>query len=137
MWDYAGDNYVHRLIQSKTDGKLVELNHHCARHYDGFSESAGDDTLDEVEYVTSYIDSCSSISYLMFSILTFFSCFIILLFLMQIKNEYNELLTSQLETQKNVSSLLNFRCAFIFILLMKLIYFLCQIENRFTKYWYS
>lgn len=26
VWDYAGDNYVHRLIQSKTDGKLVELN---------------------------------------------------------------------------------------------------------------
>lgn len=53
VWDYAGDNYVHRLIQSKTDGKLVELNHHCTRHYDGFSESAGDnDNLDEVEYVT-------------------------------------------------------------------------------------
>ncbi|KVH99120.1 BRCA1-associated 2 [Cynara cardunculus var. scolymus] len=25
-WDYVGDNYVHRLLQSKTDGKLVELN---------------------------------------------------------------------------------------------------------------
>lgn len=25
MWDYAGDGYVHRLIQNKTDGKLVEL----------------------------------------------------------------------------------------------------------------
>lgn len=25
MWDYAGDNYVHRLIQNKSDGKLVEL----------------------------------------------------------------------------------------------------------------
>lgn len=25
MWDYAGDNYVHRLIQNKADGKLVEL----------------------------------------------------------------------------------------------------------------
>ncbi|KAG6383574.1 hypothetical protein SASPL_156662 [Salvia splendens] len=52
VWDYAGDNYVHRLIQSKTDGKLVELNHHCARHYDGSSKSAGQkDTLgDEVEY---------------------------------------------------------------------------------------
>ncbi len=25
VWDYAGDNYVHRLIQSKTDGKLVEV----------------------------------------------------------------------------------------------------------------
>lgn len=25
VWDYAGDGYVHRLIQSKTDGKLVDL----------------------------------------------------------------------------------------------------------------
>ena len=54
VWDYAGDNYVHRLIQSKTDGKLVELNHHCVRHSDGLSESTGhNDSLgDEVEYVT-------------------------------------------------------------------------------------
>ncbi|XP_039141813.1 BRAP2 RING ZnF UBP domain-containing protein 2 [Dioscorea cayenensis subsp. rotundata] len=29
VWDYAGKNYVHRLIQSKTDGKLVELNARC------------------------------------------------------------------------------------------------------------
>ena len=26
VWDYAGDNYVHRLIQNKADGKLVEVN---------------------------------------------------------------------------------------------------------------
>ena len=26
VWDYAGDNYVHRIIQSKGDGKLVEFN---------------------------------------------------------------------------------------------------------------
>ena len=25
VWDYAGDGYVHRLIQNKTDGKLVHL----------------------------------------------------------------------------------------------------------------
>ncbi|KAI9838300.1 MAG: hypothetical protein M1819_005568 [Sarea resinae] len=25
VWDYAGDGYVHRLIQTKSDGKLVEL----------------------------------------------------------------------------------------------------------------
>lgn len=25
VWDYAGDAYVHRLIQNRTDGKLVEL----------------------------------------------------------------------------------------------------------------
>ena len=35
VWDYVGDNYVHRLIQSKTDGKLVELNAHCSHANDG------------------------------------------------------------------------------------------------------
>ncbi|KAK6170364.1 hypothetical protein SNE40_018774 [Patella caerulea] len=25
VWDYAGDNYVHRLVQNKSDGKLVEV----------------------------------------------------------------------------------------------------------------
>jgi len=25
VWDYAGDGYVHRLIQNAVDGKLVEL----------------------------------------------------------------------------------------------------------------
>jgi BRCA1-associated protein len=25
VWDYAGDGYVHRLIQNRSDGKLVEL----------------------------------------------------------------------------------------------------------------
>lgn len=25
VWDYAGDNYVHRLIQSKSDGKMVQF----------------------------------------------------------------------------------------------------------------
>ena len=25
VWDYVGDNYVHRLIQNKGDGKLIEL----------------------------------------------------------------------------------------------------------------
>lgn len=25
VWDYMGDNYVHRLVQNKTDGKLVEI----------------------------------------------------------------------------------------------------------------
>lgn len=26
VWDYVGDNFVHRLLQNKTDGKLVETN---------------------------------------------------------------------------------------------------------------
>jgi len=25
VWDYAGDNYVHRLVQNKGDGKLIEV----------------------------------------------------------------------------------------------------------------
>ena len=25
VWDYAGDGYVHRLIQNNDDGKLVEM----------------------------------------------------------------------------------------------------------------
>ena len=32
VWDYAGDNYVHRLIQSKTDGKLVEVSNRFTCH---------------------------------------------------------------------------------------------------------
>jgi len=29
VWNYVGDNYVHRLIQSETYENLVELNAHC------------------------------------------------------------------------------------------------------------
>lgn len=36
VWDYVGDNYVHRLIQSKTGGMLVELNSHCLHGNDGY-----------------------------------------------------------------------------------------------------
>ena len=25
VWDYAGDNYVHRLVQNKSDGKMVAV----------------------------------------------------------------------------------------------------------------
>lgn len=25
VWDYIGDNYVHRLVQNKSDGKLVQV----------------------------------------------------------------------------------------------------------------
>ncbi|XP_027098343.1 BRAP2 RING ZnF UBP domain-containing protein 2-like isoform X1 [Coffea arabica] len=75
VWDYAGDNYVHRLIQSKTDGKLVALNHRCARANDGCGtcecglEPGFGDAL-----LNSKVEA--------------------------IVNEYNELLTTQLENQK-------------------------------------
>ncbi|KAL3819162.1 hypothetical protein ACJIZ3_005067 [Penstemon smallii] len=73
VWDYVGNNYVHRLIQSKTDGKLVELKHHCLHHDDGCS-----DCTEVTEYGDTLLDSEVE----------------------AIKNEYNELLTSQLENQK-------------------------------------
>ena len=25
VWDYVGDNFVHRLVQNKEDGKMVEV----------------------------------------------------------------------------------------------------------------
>lgn len=74
VWDYAGDNYVHRLIQSKTDGKLVELNSHGSLSKDGcgsceYSDSGMTDAL-----LNSKVD--------------------------MIISEYNELLQAQLENQK-------------------------------------
>jgi len=49
VWDYVGDNYVHRLIQSKTDGKLVELNVHCSHAVNGCGscECSGDPGINE------------------------------------------------------------------------------------------
>ncbi|KAF8393105.1 hypothetical protein HHK36_021346 [Tetracentron sinense] len=75
VWDYAGDNYVHRLIQSKTDGKLVELNFRCAHADDGCGscECSEDSGIDEALY-NSRVEA--------------------------IVNEYNDLLTAQLETQR-------------------------------------
>jgi len=32
VWDYEGDNYVHRLNQSKADGKSVMVNSNCMSH---------------------------------------------------------------------------------------------------------
>ncbi|KAM2305785.1 hypothetical protein ACFXTH_025306 [Malus domestica] len=70
VWDYAGDNYVHRLIQSKTDGKLVELN-------SPFIGCQSCDCVDS-EYSEALLNSKVE----------------------AIVNEYNELLATQLENQK-------------------------------------
>ena len=32
VWDYVGDNYVHRLVQSKGDGKLVQVGEGNSQH---------------------------------------------------------------------------------------------------------
>eukprot|EP01018_Ginkgo_biloba_P013493 Gb_28513 [translate_table: standard] len=75
VWDYVGDNYVHRLIQSKTDGKLVELNTHCRNVGDacGSCECSYDSGID-----SALFDSKIEV----------------------IADEYNHLLTSQLENQR-------------------------------------
>ncbi|QHO50267.1 BRCA1-associated protein [Arachis hypogaea] len=43
VWDFAGDNYVHRLIQSKIDGKLVELSTHCVHAENGCGSCSCED----------------------------------------------------------------------------------------------
>lgn len=64
VWDHAGDNYVHRLIQSKTDGKLVELNSQCGHVSDaclrcGCEDAATSEALlnSRVELVISFCPS--------------------------------------------------------------------------------
>lgn len=110
VWDYVGDNYVHRLIQSKTDGKLVELNHYCSHGDGGCEECVADPGFSEA-LLNSRVEA------VLFS--SFYVCFLFdqqftgkfshsFLCYPQIVNEYNELLTTQLETQKTVSYFLMF-----------------------------
>ncbi|XP_020583536.1 BRCA1-associated protein [Phalaenopsis equestris] len=74
VWDYVGDNYVHRLIQSKTDGKLVELNLHGAHADDNCGScNCGDSGIDEALFNSKFET---------------------------IVMEYNDLLASQLENQR-------------------------------------
>lgn len=42
VWDYAGDNYVHRLIQSSTDGKMVE--------FQGAEEQKGTEKMNAIQF---------------------------------------------------------------------------------------
>ncbi|KAL5664707.1 hypothetical protein ACJX0J_024815, partial [Zea mays] len=75
VWDYAGDNYVHRLIQSKTDGKLVEYNFHGDHTAESTcSLCSGDAAMDEA-LLNSKFEA--------------------------IVEEYNDLVTFQLEKQRN------------------------------------
>ncbi|CAM8993468.1 unnamed protein product [Rhodiola kirilowii] len=75
VWDYVGDNYVHRLIQSKTDGKLVALNSRCSHVDDGCGscDCSADNDISEV-LLNSKVEA--------------------------IVDEYNVLLCTQLENQK-------------------------------------
>ncbi|KAG0170286.1 hypothetical protein DFQ30_002673 [Apophysomyces sp. BC1015] len=62
VWDYAGDGYVHRLIQNMVDGKLVELPSAASSGGDNQNQVASQEKLDamSVEYtylLTSQLDS--------------------------------------------------------------------------------
>lgn len=72
VWDYASDAYVHRLVQDKADGKLMEL---PASAIDTYDSRHGGDAWDEEDYVPrEKLDN--------------------------IGLEYTHLLTSQLESQR-------------------------------------
>jgi BRCA1-associated protein len=76
VWDYVGDGYVHRLIQSKTDGKLVELPAPCR---DGSDDCSSCEAQNQREDMDAAIYSSK---------------------LDAIKDEYDHLLTTQLESQR-------------------------------------
>ncbi|XP_048090563.1 BRCA1-associated protein isoform X2 [Alosa alosa] len=47
VWDYAGDNYVHRLVASKTDGKMVQ--------YECEGDTCQDEKIDALQLEYSYL----------------------------------------------------------------------------------
>lgn len=47
VWDYAGDNYVHRLVASKTDGKIVQ--------YECEGDTCQDEKIDALQLEYSYL----------------------------------------------------------------------------------
>ncbi|CAI9715616.1 BRCA1-associated protein-like [Octopus vulgaris] len=53
VWDYAGDNYVHRLVQNKTDGKLVEVDERGNAVYEKLDAL----TLEYTYLLTSQLES--------------------------------------------------------------------------------
>lgn len=66
VWDYVGDNYVHRLIQSKTDGKLVELNGHCMHANDSCGSCGCADSGISEALLNSKVDAVISLQSLFY-----------------------------------------------------------------------
>uniref|UniRef100_A0A1D1ZKV5 BRCA1-associated protein n=1 Tax=Anthurium amnicola TaxID=1678845 RepID=A0A1D1ZKV5_9ARAE len=74
VWDYVGDTYVHRLNQSKSDGKVAKLKSRCSSIDDDCrSWECSEDSGISGALLNSKVDA--------------------------IVDEYNDLLASQLETQ--------------------------------------
>lgn len=64
IWDYVGDNYVHRLNQSKADGKLVEMNSPCMSHeaHCGTCECSEDSGISGALFNSKVEAVCSAIA---------------------------------------------------------------------------
>lgn len=62
IWDYVGDTYVHRLNQSKVDGKFGEMNSHCISHEGacGTCEYDEDSGINEALYSSKVEAVCLS-----------------------------------------------------------------------------
>lgn len=61
MWDYAGDNYVHRLVQNKADGKLVEVDEQGNRFHEKKMDQISLEVLDDCIF-QMYIKGCHFLS---------------------------------------------------------------------------
>lgn len=74
IWDYVGDKYVHRLNQSKGDGKLVTVNSRCTA-VDGECTTCGydEDSSFSGALFTSKVDSVIFFSLISFSVSNDFS----------------------------------------------------------------
>lgn len=54
VWDYVGDNFVHRLVQSKGDGKLVAVEDQQSSEMDGKADSLSlEVNVRDITYVIS------------------------------------------------------------------------------------
>ena len=59
VWDYVGDAYVHRIIQNKTDGKLLELPaaDHSALDPPDWGDAVPREKLENTHLLTSQLES--------------------------------------------------------------------------------
>ncbi|RKP13939.1 hypothetical protein BJ684DRAFT_9355 [Piptocephalis cylindrospora] len=79
VWDYAGDGYVHRLLQNRVDGKLVELPP-TARNFRSLGEASNADPVYGMWEGREAGEAADKVDAMAF--------------------EYTTLLTAQLETQR-------------------------------------
>jgi BRCA1-associated protein len=55
VWDYVGDNFVHRLLQNKTDGKLVEVSSGAGHASQNDDCEKSDEKFDSLQLEFTYM----------------------------------------------------------------------------------